>query len=195
LAHSFAEDSATMAYMRSHGLQVRFVSDATIINHEAISVFDLYNFLIRQMLCCRLQSPYHWRQVLIHSLVLNGTVAASMILPLFDSLQRAVLIGSSVLSAVAAVEILVACRLARSSVAKRGVKLPFRTWRQFIGLPLYVLGTNLMGLASTLHAPFVRRIVWRGITYRVGGEPKVSILHVRPMSSAAKPFDGVLDVV
>jgi cellulose synthase/poly-beta-1,6-N-acetylglucosamine synthase-like glycosyltransferase len=181
LEHSFAESSATKAYMRDRDLEVRFVSDATLISRDEISVRDLYKYLVRQLLNCRLGNHYHWSRVFMHSLVLNGTLVLGLVLPWCEALQPAALLGACILAAVTVAEILIACRLARATAAKHGIQVPGMAFRQLITLPLYAVGTLLMSLAATLHVPFVRRIAWRGITYWLGDPPKITVVDVAPV--------------
>jgi cellulose synthase/poly-beta-1,6-N-acetylglucosamine synthase-like glycosyltransferase len=188
---AFGEDSTTATFMRRRGKAIRFVSDATILNPEETSYKGLYNFLVRQLLTVWLCNP-RWLFVYLHNLTLNTTLMLGYLLFLAPTIRTVSVIGYFTLFTMAVVESFVAFLLVKQSVARRGVAVPFLTWAQVVTWPVWGVATNLTSLISTLHCPLVKEHLWRGVTYRLGGKPPATVVHVAPMGGGPQGAAGPL---
>lgn len=190
LAHSFIEDSTISTWVRSSGRSTQFVASAMLLNRESISLRDYYRFATRQLFTVRIDNS-RWRWLALHMLTLNMTILFTLLPMAMPSLywwryftvMYFVLMGTSLLA------IPIGHQHVKKVLAARGEHVPRISLGQWILFPMATLLPNQLNLLSTLNTYFIRKLTWRGITYRFGSNPKCTIVDVQPVAikhSAAK---------
>jgi hypothetical protein len=181
--HAFAEDMLLGSLMQKRGHRVKYVPQATIVNHEDISLAGLYRFVTRQMLCVRL---HHHRRVIIIgwagllSLVLGVVCPLGLLMP---SLRSASAMGLAVIAVCNALPMLLALRAIRKLTAGQGENLlawaPSSVAMLLLTAPLM----HCVSLAASIRATFARSISWRGLTYELASDPQLRLVHEEPVQS------------
>jgi hypothetical protein len=186
-AHSFSEDTSAAAVLQRAGLAVRFVPAATMLNREATDLAGCRSFIRRQLLCARLHHP-RWPAILAVNVGTGLALAATLILFPVCLLTRAWdaaawLGGMLQLFALALLSALILGEmLLRRQAQERGEVLPpvQAPLKCLLAAPVAV-AFHVAGLACAVRD---RQVVWRGITYRLAGQGRVSMLEYRPYQSA-----------
>ncbi len=183
LAHSFIEDSTISTWVRSSGRTTQFVASAMLLNRESISLRDYYRFATRQLFTVRIDNS-RWRWLALHMLTLNMTILFTLLPMAMPSLywwryftvMYFVLMGTSLLA------IPIGHQHVKKVLAARGEHVPRISLGQWILFPMATLLPNQLNLLSTLNTYFIRKLTWRGITYRFGSNPKCTIVDVQPVA-------------
>jgi cellulose synthase/poly-beta-1,6-N-acetylglucosamine synthase-like glycosyltransferase len=167
-----SDDVPLYAALRKHGWRVRFVGPLMMVNQEECTTPGFYAWSQRQLLVARLYHP-HWWAVLVHGLATSAAQAAALAgglaaLAFGQTLLAEILLGGLlgylVFLFVAAMIIERRVRLAllaRDSAADPPP--PLRWPRLLWAIPI----TQYVYLAALVKACFIRRILWRGIEYRI----------------------------
>lgn len=183
LAHSFIEDSTISTWVRSSGRSTQFVASAMLLNRESISLRDYYRFATRQLFTVRIDNS-RWRWLALHMLTLNMTILFTLLPMAMPSLywwryftvMYFVLMGTSLLA------IPIGHQHVKKVLAARGEHVPRISLGQWVLFPMATLLPNQLNLLSTLNTYFIRKLTWRGITYRFGSNPKCTIVDVQPVA-------------
>jgi Glycosyltransferase like family 2 len=182
-SRSFSEDVGVYSVIRNFGFRVAFVADVINVNSESIDLFRCVNFLMRQLLCVRLQVA-QWPLLLAvnvgHNLALMTTVAWLVVGLISQNWTQAALAGSlfglylgGLVAALGVGEVLI-----RRIVGTRRTDLPASAFsRQTI--PALLL-TQLLTFYLLVATVFVRRIDWRGVSYAIQGPENMRLLEYRP---------------
>jgi glycosyltransferase involved in cell wall biosynthesis len=195
-SRSFCEDVGVYSVIRKRGFRLAFVPDATHINCESIDLASCFNFLMRQLLCVRLQ-VFQWPWVLAinvsHNLALIVTIAwlgQGLYERDWDS---AALAGSlfglylaGLLSALSVGELLIR-RIV--GARRKDIPPPAFSWKTVPALLL----TQVLAFFCLVCTMFVRRIAWRGVTYAIQGPENIRLLEYQPFQGkVADPNRSVI---
>jgi glycosyltransferase involved in cell wall biosynthesis len=186
-ARSFAEDTGSHRVLRSLGLQLRLVPEATMVNHETIDMPGCYHFIRRQLLNARL---YHESWPAILALNLGALLALPVALvPALVKLSAGhwgwlagigVALGAYVAGMVLPLS-WIDRRVNRLVQARGAPPYPY-CWKLLLAIPL----TQVVYLAALTSACFLRTVEWRGIRYAVDGSGSVRLLEYRPYREVAQ---------
>jgi hypothetical protein len=183
--HAFAEDMLLGSLMQKRGHRVEYVPQATIVNHEDISLAGLYRFLTRQMLCVRL---HHHRWVIIIGWACMLSAVLGVMCPLgllVPGLRPASASGLAVIAGASALPMLLALRAIRRLTAAQGEHLQAWTPSTVAMLLLSAPLMHWISLAASVRAIFARSINWRGLTYELARDPQLRLVHEEPVPSAS----------
>ena len=93
--------------------------------------------------------------------------------------------GYAMISVAIVIELTTGAALVRCQKRMVGVEIPrFTAWHWLLS-PIALTLLNHMNFVACLHAQFIRRHEWRGITYRFPGAPAVEIIGVKPLAAGA----------
>lgn len=184
-SRAIVDDGPVRRVLQSLGLQVRFVPSLMMINREECSWSFSLNFVTRQLLWTRIYHP-HWPFVLLHAVASAGLLLLAVLLVVYGIVaarwEIAVWAGSGLLGSQ-----LVMLTLLQGldwgvgrAVEPRGEH--WLRWSLSRCLRLIVLlpVTQCLHFAAALTAQFKRHVVWRGVTYRIGGPWDIRLLEDRP---------------
>jgi hypothetical protein len=180
-AQSFVEDTGSHRFLRSLGLRLCWVHEATMVSHDRIGLKDAYRFISRQLFNTRL---YHESWPLLFtvgigtSLALCGTVLAAVVGLLNGEPQLATATGIALAGYFLGMGLALSWadrQIDRLNQTHGANAYPY-PWRTLLAGPL----TQAVHLASLVSASFAHRIEWRGITYEVNGSGCVRLLEYRP---------------
>jgi cellulose synthase/poly-beta-1,6-N-acetylglucosamine synthase-like glycosyltransferase len=182
-ARSFVEDTGSHQVLRSLGLLLCHVPQATMVNHETIDLSDCFRFIRRQLLNARL---YHesWPVILAMSIGTPLALAGAMVPALTDGLwQWSAALGALLFASFSTTVFFlsIADRQINRLAQKRGAPPYPYPWKLLLALPL----TQAVYLAALVSACFIRKIEWRGITYQVDGSGRVRLMEYRPYQRAS----------
>ncbi len=182
ISRSFGDDMLLGSMLDRRGDKLAFVTQSTIVNREVTSLKGLLNFLTRHMLYVRL-NHHRWKWILGFGTLLIGLTSVVCPLGLLHATLRpwclaglvcllVSLIGSAVFTG----------RAARAKVAERGEQLipmtPFVVLLMLAAMPV----TQLLTLLANMAACTTRQTTWRGLTYRFGKDPAVTLIGEVPVA-------------
>ena len=179
----FNEDMTLGSYVLQQGQRVCFVTAATVVNRETISMKSFYNFLVRQLLAVR-SSFFSWRLLFVNTLALNLSMLALYCLPFPIPFRGEVAFGLLGITMLLYLEILGGDFMVRQTIARRGETLPRWPLSQLLVLPVAMVCVNFLNLMASCQALWGGLHLWRGITYRFsyrGGLPYSTIMDVQPL--------------
>jgi cellulose synthase/poly-beta-1,6-N-acetylglucosamine synthase-like glycosyltransferase len=183
------EDTVSYGVLRRAGLAVRFAPAATTINREPTDLAGACTFVRRQLVCARL---HHARWGAVAALNLGTGLALAAVAALGGArgwaAAAAGLLGAYALGLLAALAALEA--LVRRRARERGEAPPPPpfSWKTLPALAL----AQAVHLGCLLSALGLRRVTWRGVTYRLGGRGQVRLLEYRPFAAAPAAAESVL---
>lgn len=186
LASAFGEDSTIATFVLQNKQRVEFVPEATIVNPEGCTVGGFYNFLVRQYLTVRLHNP-RWDFVFGSNFLLGFLLIGSNIYFCTgaDLYWWPIAAGYTMICVAVLIELATGSALVRRQKKMVGADIPRFSLRHWLMSPVAITLLNHMNFAACLHAQFIRRHEWRGITYRFSGAPLVEIIGVKPMAAGA----------
>ncbi len=196
---AFGFDTTIYAEARRQGYRTAFVPTVMMTNRETVYMPGFVPWMARQMLLSRLYHP-HWPQVIGQSVITSiGVVAAVVIIaislwtqqwaPLWWSLGGLAAYLGSVLIILAMLEAAVS-RVVRARNEpvdwfNAGVLL-----KLLLALPL----TQFTYSAAAFIAMFMRRVEWRGISYRIDGPYDIHMLEYRPYQTEKQSKDSLVSL-
>ncbi len=196
--HCFCEDESCGDVLRELGLRLAFVTEATHVNHEYITMPQCESFLLRQLLCLRLHHR-NWPLILTSNVAI---ILAQFAAPL---LLGAALVAQawSAAAALAALFVLHVMAISiswhhaeeavRRVVAGRGEARPpgLNSRRLFPAILL----TQILTLRAFFQAQFSHQVDWRGVSYRIEGKDQIRLIEYRPYTLAGRFAESNLSVV
>jgi hypothetical protein len=186
LESAFGEDSTIATFVLRNRQRVEFVPEATIVNSEDCTVGGFYNFLVRQYLTVRLHNP-RWDFVFGSNFLLGFLLIGANVYFFTgsDLFWWQIVVGYAMICTAVLIELATGAALVRRQKQLVGVEVPRFTLRHWLMSPVAITLLNHMNFVACLHAQFIRRHEWRGITYRFPGAPAVEIIGVKPLAVRA----------
>jgi cellulose synthase/poly-beta-1,6-N-acetylglucosamine synthase-like glycosyltransferase len=182
------DDAYLVNEVQALGVKLEFVPEATMINHESISLTSCMRFISRQLLNGRM---YHrsWPLVFGFAAALTVAVTATPVVAAAALLSGATSLALVACGALGTYFAVMSGLLlwtefqVRSLAQRRGEAVTPLSWKFFwIGFNLLWTGlfTQIVFPICVLRACRVREIEWRGIRYRLRGSRDVRLLEYRP---------------
>jgi hypothetical protein len=186
LESAFGEDSTIATFVLQNNQRVEFVPEATIVNPEDCTVGGFYNFLVRQYLTVRLHNP-RWDFVFGSNFLLGFLlIGANLYFCTGADLYRwPIAVGYAMICVAVLIELGTGSALVRRQKKMVGVDVPEFSLNHWLMSPIAITLLNHMNFVACLHAQFIRRHEWRGITYRFPGVPAVEIIGVKTLATGA----------
>jgi cellulose synthase/poly-beta-1,6-N-acetylglucosamine synthase-like glycosyltransferase len=187
-SQSFGEDTSTWRVLRALGLTLHHVPAATMVNRETIGLRSCFDFIRRQLLSARLHHE-SWPLIALSMLgtALSLTGASVLAVLALASGNWAPALGVAALLAASSVAMasawIWADRQINRLAYRRGEEAYDFSWKCLLAVPL-TLAVHLMCLVS---ASFLRKVEWRGITYRLYGRKRLQLLEYRPYCVIRSP--------
>jgi cellulose synthase/poly-beta-1,6-N-acetylglucosamine synthase-like glycosyltransferase len=182
------DDAYMVNEVQALGVKLQFVPEATMINHESISLTSCMRFISRQLLNGRM---YHrsWPLVFVFAAALTLAVTAAPPVAAAALASGATSLGLLTGGALGIYFAVMSGLLlwvefhVRSLAHRRGEAVTPVSWKFFwIGFNILWTGllTQIVFPVCVLMACRVREIEWRGIRYRLRGSRDVRLLEYRP---------------
>jgi hypothetical protein len=185
--NAFCEDTMTYAALRKLNLRVAFVPSLMMVNREACDIPGYFRWVRRQLLTARLYHP-GWLMVALHGVVTSLAPVVAIGLALFALANREWSAAAWAGGGLLGYEICLLLLLPPVEVALRRIVrgrgetadwLPLSRWPAYaLALPLTQVVYALVLLSSLA----VRRVDWRGVSYRIDGPFRIRLLEYRPFS-------------
>ncbi len=83
-------------------------------------------------------------------------------------------------------------RAVRSKVEQRGEPLVVMTPRVILTMLCTLPLTQSITLLANIHALIARPVTWRGLTYKFGRNPKVTLVHEVPVANLGHEYNAVV---
>jgi hypothetical protein len=173
LRHAFSEDTTIGQFAHETGRRIRFESRLVIVNREDVGLRGFFEFETRQLLAVKLQHA-SWPWIASHG-VLTSVLTVYPLTRLFISPGYWFDIAYIVFLMVLWAQELLQGAVIRKMLRERGERMgdwPLKRW-WFSFLSSF--GLPLVHLIAVLRAVVTRRIMWRGVRYRIGGRPPVQV--------------------
>ena len=174
LQFAFSEDTTIGDHVARQGGVIQFEPRLVIINREQIRLRSLFEFDTRQLLAVRMHHRC-WPAIAAH-----GVSAATLTLyPLLRLAGLPCVIWADVAFAIYflttwSFELLQGLAV-RAIVLRRGERLGGWTLHRWGTSAAAALILPLLNLAAVLRVLGMRSVVWRGVKYRLGGDPPLTV--------------------
>lgn len=182
VAVTFGDDMLLGSVLQRRGQKLVFVPQATIVNRETTSLRSLFNFLTRHMLYVRL-SHHRWTWILGYgSLIVVMMLFVCPLGLLHPVLRPWCIAGLACLMVFSMVPMARAGQAARNAVARRSEQLIPMTPSVIVMMLAAMPVMQIFTLLANVSACLTRQITWRGLTYRFGRDPKVTLVREIPVT-------------
>ncbi len=181
-ARSIVDDGPVRAAVRKQRLKLRFVPSLLMANREDCDLQFAHNFLTRQLKWTNTYMNVWWPAMLVYTLGVLGTYAATLLLtPLclltnFHAEAFWFAAGATVYSVVVMTLWLLLDVAARRIIRAQGESTPRILGPQLLKIPIAMLLSVGVHISAMVRATFLKRVVWRGVTYEVHGPGKVRLI-------------------
>ncbi len=182
---AFCEDTMLFSLLKKVNLRIAFVPSLMMINREECDLGGYFFWVRRQLMTARLYHPA-WLAVAGHGVVTTLVPLAALVLSiaalLAGNTQAATWAGSALLLyQVSIAVLLVPMELAMQEIADSRGEIsnwlsPAGKLKCLAAMPLTQV-VYAVALASSI---FLRRTVWRGITYHIHGPEEIRMEEYRP---------------
>lgn len=175
LRHAYSEDTTIGQFAADRGERIEFPPTLVILNREVIGMRSLFQFDVRQMFAVRLTHQC-WPLMALHGVVSGLTLTYPLwrlcglpVSGMADVAFAVFIFAWGTIELVQMVSI-------RQILATRGDRLAgwSEPLRWFYAL-LALIVLPCLHMAAVLHAATLRRIYWRGVWYRIGGQPPLRV--------------------
>lgn len=182
LAAAFTDDSTIASFVRKGDRRVHYVSEATLLNTEEISLQGFMRFLLRQLITIRLNNSRR-TAIFCYMLSLNIVVALTPVVLFMPGvlLREVAILAYAILMLTTSLGHPLGELNIRRVLKARDEEAPVWTVTQYLKLPVAAVAVNWLNIWYLVKVWIVKSITWRGITYRLGSRYSISIAHVEPM--------------
>lgn len=188
LATSIVDDGPLRVAAKQQGLRSIFVPSLIMPNREVCDLRFVYTFIRRQLTWTRTYFPGLWFPMVGYHLLATTISAAAQIVALIGWYHGDLhvtllgLVGFIVSMGSAVLHYSLIDRSARRVIRSQGFVAPSPPSGQLARLARLARFTfnlslaAIIGLYASFAATFARRIVWRGVTYEIGGPWKIRLI-------------------
>jgi len=191
-ACAIVHDAPVHSSMAAVGLKTRFVPTLMMPIREGCDLRFCFDFVTRQLLWTRTYHPA-WSFILGHALVAFVPFCLAAVLLPYLLMQGNVAI-CSVLTAAFAGNLLVAMGLAitidtcvRRVLHRAQENDPPPDWIGRLMLPLTIPLTQALHCVAAIRASLTKNVLWRGVTYEIGGPWTITLVDDRPYQDNLSP--------
>ena len=178
--NAFCEDTMLYRMLRKHGLRQVFVPSLMMVNRESCDFPGFCRWVSRQLLTARLYHP-GWPAVVVHGfgssivpLLTLGVLLTALVRSEYAAVAWS--LAGLVLFELGSMLLLAAYEGAvRRAVAQRGEATRWLTPMGFVLLPIAVIATQMVYPVTLLRAMLIRKVEWRGVSYRIDGPWKIHL--------------------
>ncbi|BAY48506.1 glycosyl transferase family protein [Scytonema sp. HK-05] len=196
---AFNEDTMIRKVLQKHGMQVKFVPSLIMLNREECELPSLKYSLMRQLLCSRLYHPL-WLAVISDAIssILQPTLVILLFLAALLTGEwnvAALLFGCFSIYTLGLLFMMLALeqgvqqiirkhgepmtKLSAGTVVKMLIAIPLTQW--------------VYGIAMVLSLG-MRRVNWRGVSYRIKGPWGIRLVEYRPYELLDQPDDSKVSI-
>ena len=184
----------TFAALQKLGLRVAFVPSLMMVNRESCDIGNYFRWVRRQLLTARLYHP-GWIAVAVHGVVTSLAPALALGLAIYTLLVQEWFAAVWLVSSLAIYELGLLLLLPPVETAMRRIvrgrgespeRIPLLAWPQYaLALPL----TQLVYMLVLLSSLTIRRVDWRGVSYRIDGPFRIKLEKYRPYAAPVAEED------
>jgi glycosyltransferase involved in cell wall biosynthesis len=174
LRHAFSEDTTIGQFVAERRGVIRLVPSLIVVNREDSTLGEFLNFDARQLLTIRMQHSA-WRLVSLHGVLGAMWIVFPIMRGWWDG--PAWVIGAfRIAVALLCLQGILLDLTVRRVVRSRDESMPaWNPWRIVMAV-CGLAALPFLHLAAALRAQFTRRIIWRGVCYRLGGKTPVMVV-------------------
>lgn len=190
-SQAFGEDMLLGSFLQCRGEKVLFAPEATVVNREDISLKGLLNFLTRQNLVVRMHHHQWWKVI---GFGLAVTVLTGVVCPLgmlVPVLFPWCLASLTLICVTLTVSMAVQGKAVRTRVERRGETLIAMSPRVVATMLCALPITQWITLLANLNAWIGRPVTWRGLTYKFGRDPRVTLVREVPTTQLGQEYTAV----
>ena len=194
--NAFCEDTMTFAALKKLSLSVKFVPTLMMVNRETCDLGGFFRWVRRQLLTARLYHP-GWIAVAVHGIVTSLAPALALVLLTYALVFREWTAAIWTGAGLALYELGLLLLLPPVDAAIRRIVRSRGETPQPVSVlswPLYALAlplTQIVYMLVLLSSLTVRRVDWRGVSYRIDGPFRIKLIEYRPYT-AEKPAEDAL---
>ncbi|MFV0444132.1 MAG: glycosyltransferase [Planctomycetaceae bacterium] len=174
IRHAFSEDTTIGQFVTEQGGRVLFQRSLTINNGEDISLRGFFNFDTRQLLAVRMQHA-NWTWLGLHGLLSCAWAVYPVLRGWLPFEPWIVYTFRSLLAGLCLQAFLQDWAVRRILKARGEQPAWWSPWRLLLSLPALLL-LAFLHTAAVIRAFLTRHINWRGVVYRLHGQPPVQVL-------------------
>lgn len=182
LTRSIVDDGPIRVALKKRRLKLRFVPSLMMANREDCDLRFAHSFLTRQLKWTRTYMSAGWPAMLVYTLAVLCTYLVTLVLVLvclfqgFNTEAYWLAAGATVYSVTVMVLWLLLDFAARRIIRAQGESVPSIFGMQLLKIPAAMLLSVVIHISAIIRATFLRRVVWRGVTYEVRGPSDVRML-------------------
>jgi hypothetical protein len=170
LQNSFSEDTGIASYLQSTNRAYRALPSPLVMNTESITAAGYWNFLVRQMMCVRLDHP-RWTPVLMHGLAIGLSIWVLSPLSWLGGATSALISASGIVLYAFTLLLVIAAferTLRRTHAHRPAFQTPFG-WKRGLLSVAGLIVTAAVYPAAIVVGGLTRSHTWRGVHYNVRG--------------------------
>ncbi|MFV0444780.1 MAG: glycosyltransferase [Planctomycetaceae bacterium] len=188
LRHAFSEDTTIGQFVREQNGEVAIDPRLMIVNYEQTGLRGFFGFDSRQLLAVRLQHKA-WPWVVLYCLSGVPMVAYPLVRWCGLSAPDWLDIVYGVYSISYAAQPIFFAPAIRSLLGTRGESLPGWTLRRIVIGLIAIPLTQFVHFLALLRALTMRVVNWRGVRYRLGSHPRLTVL--QPEQKGGTPAESL----
>jgi cellulose synthase/poly-beta-1,6-N-acetylglucosamine synthase-like glycosyltransferase len=183
LSRTIVDDGPIRAALRKQHLKLRFVPSLMMANREDCDLRFAHSFLTRQLKWTQTYMNECWPAMLVYTIGLLGTYLAALVMTVVCLLRGFFdeafwfATGAAIYSANVMTLWLLLDFAARRIIRAQGEPATSIVGIQLIKIPLAMLISVVIHMSAMFRATFLRRVVWRGVTYEVHGPENVRLIN------------------
>jgi cellulose synthase/poly-beta-1,6-N-acetylglucosamine synthase-like glycosyltransferase len=188
-SRALCEDTMVFGALKTMKLRLVFVPSLTMVNRESCSVGSFYRWMRRQLLTARLYHP-QWLAVVGHGLLAGFATVGTFIALLIALAAQNVLVAKWLAGGFVLYQIVMLLlwpvmeSAVRNIVRARCETSDWVTAKKFANFVMTNVVMQFIYPVGLISAMLLRRVDWRGVTYRVGGPWDVELLEYRPFEES-----------
>jgi hypothetical protein len=188
IRHAFSEDTTIGQFVNELGSRVEIDPRLMIVNYEQIAIPGFFNFDTRQLLAVRLQHR-RWPWVALYGLVGLPLLPYPLARLCGWSPETAVDVAFGAYFFSYAMQVVLFAPAIRGMLRTRNESLPGWNLRRVLFGLLALAVTPLLHAIALVRACTMRRVVWRGVTYQLGANPRLQVVgDESPTTTDTKPL-------
>ena len=182
---AFCEDTMLRRVLQEKGLQIQSVDSLMMVNREECSLPSFRSWVSRQLLNAKLYHP-GWNAILIYGtitfLIPAITASSGITALIMGQWTSAIVLGASFFAYQILLLVLINFwqRTIEKKLLLRDELLPTLSPINILKLIAVIPLTQLVCAIALWQAMLMRRVEWRGITYRVKGPWEIELLEYFP---------------
>jgi len=193
---AFCEDTMLFQVLRHQRKKIKFVPSLMMLNREECTLSSFFGWSKRQLLNTRLYHPFWWLIVFYSGAMTLLPVWAGMQLEIAILKEKWSYVGYlGCANAINLLSLPILLTIIHNQVGKviqaRGEKLPLFSVSKIFKILITIPFVQIISGISLVFSMRMRRVKWRGVTYKINGSWNIQLLEYRPYKYLEKAVNKI----